>query len=113
MNFTFDLTISLGLILTLALTVWAWVRQQLATMRTGFDAAKDERRDLDKRLTTVERTVESLPGQKDVHGMQLTMSEIKGELREMRAVMAGNSQIMGRLENIVTRHEDHLLEGKR
>lgn len=31
----------------------------------------------------------------------------------MEAVLEGNQQIMGRLESIVSRHEDHLLKGSR
>lgn len=111
MNFTFDLTISLGLIVTLALALLSWVKHQLNDVRKGFEDARSSRGDLDRRLTVVENTVASLPGQRDVHGLQLTMANIAGELREMRAVMAGNAQIMGRLETIVTRHEDHLLQG--
>ena len=38
---------------------------------------------------------------------------MRGELKEMRAVMEGNTKIMARVENIVARHEDHLLEGRK
>lgn len=111
MNFTFDLTVSLTLIVTLALALLGWVRHQLTDVRKGFDTARSERAEIESRLTRVESTVDNLPGQKEIHGVQLTLANINGELREMRAVMAGNSQIMSRLENIVSRHEDHLLDG--
>lgn len=65
----------------------------------------------DARISALEQTVMGLPGKDDMHALHLGMSELRGELREMRAVMTGNSQIMGRLESIVTRHEDHLLGG--
>lgn len=110
MNFTFDLTISLGLIATLALALIGWVRHRLARVDTGFETAKDERRDLAMRVTAVEQAVASLPGHKEVHNLQLTMANIAGELREMRAMMDGSKQIMARVESMVTRQEDHMLE---
>lgn len=67
--------------------------------------------ELDRRLARVEQTIAALPGRDQLHQLQLNLVEIGGELREMRAIMDGNTKIMGRLENIVSRHEDHLLDG--
>lgn len=67
--------------------------------------------DHDQRLATLEQTQRSMPTKDDMHALHLGMSEMRGDLREMRAAMDGSRQIMGRLETIVTRHEDHLLEG--
>lgn len=69
--------------------------------------------DHDQRLATLEQTQGSMPRKDDIHQLHLGMSELRGDLREMRAVMDGSRQIMGRLETIVTRHEDHLLEGSK
>jgi hypothetical protein len=38
---------------------------------------------------------------------------LKGEIVAMREVMAGNAAIMTRLENVVARHDAHLLEAGR
>lgn len=70
------------------------------------------------RLTTVEQEVVALqqrvsavPGQAELHALALTLERIQGDLKAMRALMDGNGMIMSRLEDIVTRHEDHLLNG--
>ena len=65
----------------------------------------------ESRISSIEQTVQAMPGKDDMHALQLELVKLTGSLNEMRAVMEGNTQIMERLENIVSRHEDHLLEG--
>lgn len=67
--------------------------------------------DHDQRLIGIEQAQKSMPGKDDIHALHLGMAEMRGDLREMRAAMDGSAAIMGRLESIVSRHEDHLLEG--
>ncbi len=67
--------------------------------------------DHDQRLASLEQAQNSMPTKDDIHSLHLGMAEMRGDLREMRAAMDGSRQIMGRLETIVTRHEDHLLDG--
>lgn len=62
-----------------------------------------------KRLELIERQIAGAPGRDDMHALHIGLTEMHGDLREMRATMKGNNDIMQRLENIVTRHEDHLL----
>lgn len=66
---------------------------------------------LDARLASVEQTLRGMPGKDDIHGVQLALSDMRGDLKNMQTSMSGNMEIMRRLELIVTRHEDHLLEG--
>lgn len=62
------------------------------------------------RLSDLERRVSGLAAREDIHQLQLEIATQTGELKEMRALMKGQSEIMERLEVVVTRHEDHLLE---
>ena len=66
-----------------------------------------------ERLTDLERRVEDLPSKDDIHKLDLTLVSIKGELGTMRQMITGQGEIMQRLERIVTRHEDHLLETRK
>lgn len=59
--------------------------------------------DHDQRVAALEQAQRAAPAQADFHRLELSMSEMRGDVREMRA-------ILGRMETIVTRHEDHLLE---
>ncbi len=65
----------------------------------------------ENRIAAVEQTVQTMPGKDDMHSLQIELVKQTGSLNEMRAVMEGNAKIMARLETIVSRHEDHLLEG--
>jgi len=62
-------------------------------------------------IAGLNQTVGSMPGHAALHQLELTLASMGGDLREMRAVMEGNAKVMQRLELVVTRHEDHLLDG--
>ena len=65
----------------------------------------------ENRIAAIEQTVQTMPGKDDMHSLQLELVKQTGSLNEMRAVMEGNAKIMARLEAIVSRHEDHLIDG--
>jgi hypothetical protein len=113
---TFDATVSLSLLLSLATIVFSWWRTRedrsakaVADVNKLVGNLKDDLGALKSRVTDVERTIGDKPGSNDMHALTLALSEMRGELREIRAVMGGNQKIMERVENIVARHEDHLL----
>lgn len=62
------------------------------------------------RISGVEQSQRQLPSTQDMHELELAMEGLKGEIKTMSAVMAGQSAIMERLEAIVSRHENHLLK---
>ena len=65
----------------------------------------------DQRMTAAEQTIKSMPEKDDIHSIELQMVDMVGSLKEIRAIMDGNAKIMECVETIVSRHEDHLLEG--
>lgn len=65
---------------------------------------------LDQRLSSVEQSQRVLPSKDDMHELELAMERLKGEMKTMSQVMAGQSAIMERMEAIVGRHEEHLLK---
>jgi len=65
------------------------------------------------RLQSVEQAQRSTPAREDLHKLQLAMADLQGEIKVMSTKLAGSSQIMERLEDVVSRHEQHLLEGAR
>jgi len=64
-----------------------------------------------QRLSSLEQAQKSMPSKEDVHRIALTMVEMQGDVKAMRAEMEGNMGIMERLEAVVSRHENHLLKG--
>jgi Protein of unknown function (DUF2730) len=66
---------------------------------------------LGQRLGSLEQAQKSMPTRDDVHKIALTMVEMQGDVKAMRAEVEGNMAIMERLEAVVSRHENHLLKG--
>lgn len=68
---------------------------------------------IERALGSLQQTVEHLPGKSEIHRLEITLTQISGQMGTIGATMEGQREIMQRLEAIVSRHEDHLLEGKR
>jgi len=79
---------------------------QLESHRTRIDAAE-------VRQGRIEQEVENMPGRAELHRLELTLTQMAGNLSTICESMNGQREIMKRLENIVTRHEDHLLGDRR
>lgn len=91
--------------------VYTWWRTRDQNVEARFKAGSERMDRLDARMASVEQTLRGMPTRDDLHHLHLTMKEMQGDLRTMNAVMEGNTKIMGRLEVIVGRHENHLLDG--
>jgi len=95
---------ALSLMLNFGLSLWGLLASGSRANKTRLDDHDARLARHDTRLSGVEQALRALPAKDDLHGLQLALTELRGEMRETRA-------IMGRLEDIVTRHEDHLLQG--
>ena len=84
--------------------------QETASKLTDLDRSNAA---LKGRLDAMERSIAAAPGREDVHALHIALADLKGDMKAMQATMEGNGKIMQRLETIVTRHEDHLLDGGR
>lgn len=109
MILTFDATVTLPLIVSVATLIFAWFRTRRSAVDERFKSGADRMDRHESRLQTLEQTVKSMPGREDVHKIELALERVSGTMGRMEAVMEGNQQIMSRLEIIVSRHEDHLL----
>jgi len=100
-----------GVILPLLTAIYAFI----ATRRKDLDRKLEEGRErMDRhsaRIDRMEQTLQGMPGKDDMHALQLELIKQTGAMEKMAAVMEGNAKITERLEIIVTRHEQHLLDG--
>jgi hypothetical protein len=95
---------ALSLILNFGLSLYGLLSSGARANKLRLDRHETMLGEQDKRLGRVEQTMRGMPAKDDLHGLQLSMERMAGDLREMRA-------IMGRMESVVGRHEDHLLDG--
>jgi hypothetical protein len=113
----FDFRVTLPFILTLATLFYTWWRTRDRNVEDKFKAVDErfklgsERMDRhDTRLNSIEQTLRDLPVKADMHALQLSMSEMRGEMKVMATAMSGSNSLMERLEAVVSRHEEHLLK---
>lgn len=85
--------------------------QRLAETETRLLEAERGMERNSAQIAALSQTVNAMPGHSALHQLEITLTSMRGDLREMSAVMEGNAKVMARLEMVVTRHEDHLLDG--
>lgn len=104
---------ALALILSFGTTVWTIFSgpsrknaDRIAEMRLEINAQA-------MRLASLEQAMINVPKTNDIHQLELAMTRLQGEMKNVSTAMQGQSQIMERLETIVGRHENHLLDGSK
>lgn len=111
----FDPTVSFSLILSVAAMLFAWFRTRrqdidtkLADVGTRLTAGARRMDALDARVAATESGLQAMPGQGEVHRLELHMAQMAGDLRVVSQRLQGNHEMLTRIESVVSRHEDHL-----
>lgn len=110
MSFSFDSTITISLVFSILVFLFAWYRTRDDKLTARLKNGSDRMDRQEARINQLEQSVTTLPNKDDLHALQLEMVRQTGSLAEMSASFQGSVKIMERLEAIVSRHEDHLLE---
>jgi len=105
---TFSFLLSIGTLL------FAWLRTRRQDVEDRFKIGSDRMKLFERRLDSLEKDVEAKPAKDEMHQIELHLAGLAGEMKAMAASQRGTNDILRRLESVVGRHEDHLLEtGKR
>jgi Protein of unknown function (DUF2730) len=109
MNIDVDLLLKIA---SFVLSVGAILYTLYATRRKDVDvrfkAGSDRMDSQEMRILALESTVQNMPGKDEMHQLQLTMTEMAGDLKAVREGMSGLRAGQARQESILGRHEDHL-----
>lgn len=100
--------IALSQLLTFGLTVWNLMSSGAKANARRLDEHGTRLQTHGERITQLENTVAALPGNKDLQTLTVALSDVRGDLKAIQAVINGQQEIMKRIENSVSRHEDHL-----
>lgn len=103
--------IALSQLLTFSLTVWNLMSSGARSNAKQLLEHTDRFNRHEGRISTVEQSLLAMPNKNEMHLLQLEMSGLRGDIRVMQATWEGSTKLMERMENIVGRHEDHLLDG--
>ena len=110
---TVDWTLSVPFIFSVGAMIYTYFMTRRQDVEKRFKAGSKRMDDLEAQLAKTSMRVDALPEKDDMHAMQLTLSEMAGSLNTMSERLRSSNEIMRRLETVVNRHEDHLLENKK
>ena len=119
MNFDPDLVLKYAnFMLTIAVGIYAFfvtrrkdVEKQFEAVEEQFKAGSKKFAAVELRVELLESAVQELPKKEDMHALAITLSEMGGDMKAMRASLRAMTDSLARTERIVSRHEDHLLNG--
>ncbi|SMF85798.1 Protein of unknown function [Tistlia consotensis] len=83
--------------------VWS-MRKEFAT-KADVAEVKESVGNLAGRVELVERDLEHLPSKDDLNKLQLELAKVVGELREVRSDYRHLMENQGRIDQVLTRHE--------
>jgi len=89
---------------------YAWFATRRKDVDKRLKEGSDKMDGHELRIQALEQVTSQLPDKDQHHELRLTLAEMAGDMKAMRATMRGMSESMTRTESIVGRHEDHLRE---
>ena len=114
MSFDLDTFIK---VVSFALSIGAMIYAFFVNRRKDVDerfAAGSKRMDQqDRDIAALRQTVAAMPEKDDLHQVQLAMSELTGQMRVLGGQIEAQREVLKRIERVVGRHEDHLLDGSK
>ena len=100
----------------LATVFYGWgiyhLSRRFAT-REEFRAVKTEQEDMSARLELLERRMETVPDAKTLHKIDLSLMELRGDMKEVRGRMDGMETSITGLKNEISMLIEHHLENSR
>ncbi|PCH70272.1 MAG: hypothetical protein COC12_08435 [Rhodobacteraceae bacterium] len=104
----FDLTITAALLLNLLTLAFVWYRTRRQVVDERFHDGRKRMDSFDLDIAALKQSVAAMPGRDDIHELQMTMSEMGGDMKAMRANMKAVADSLARQESVSARHEDYL-----
>lgn len=116
----FDWTVSVSLLISVVAMAVAFFKGRRKDLDEKFDGvniglriASDRMTDLERRIARAEQSIESMPGKDELHRVELAIRDMAGDIKAMTASQRSANDMLRRLDTVVTRHEDHLLDTKK
>ncbi|MEM1077441.1 MAG: DUF2730 family protein [Pseudomonadota bacterium] len=110
MTFDFDPTVTISAALSVIAMFVAWFRTRRADLENRLKQGSDQMDDMDRRLVAAEQKIAALPETGELHRLELHLTEISGDMKAMAASMRGQSDMIRTMKDVLSRHEQHLME---
>lgn len=99
-----------GFMLSIAAMIYAWFMSRRKDVDERIGEVAKAHAELEGRVAKIENLITAMPGKDDMHRLEMTLMDMGGDMKAMRATMKAMSESLSRTEGIVSRHEDHLRE---
>jgi len=112
-TFTYDLTITAGVIVAILSGLIAWIRSRGKAIDDKI-AAHDERMGRhETRIAATEQTLNHMPAKGDLHALQISLADIRGELGRLSEAQKAATSHAIRTDSVLERVEGYLLQERR
>lgn len=102
----------LAFVISIGVGIYAFFVNRRKDVDQRFHDGTQRMNRLQERISTIEHEVKQMPGKDEVSDLRVMLADMGGDMKAMTATMLAMSKSMERLENSVSRHEDHLREKK-
>ncbi|WP_439523193.1 DUF2730 family protein [Marivita sp.] len=103
---------ALALLISVAVGVYAFFVNRRTDVDQRFHDGTQRMNRLQERISNLETEFKQMPGKDEVTDLRLLLADMGGDMKAMTATMHSMAKSMERLENSVTRHEDHLRDSR-
>ena len=103
------LQIATGLISVLAVVV-AFFATRRKEINERLSAGSKRMDGFDLTIQAMQTQIQNMPGKDDQHRVELAISRMSGDLKEVRAQLGANGELMTRVMTVLERQESYLLE---
>lgn len=112
MEIDFDTFLKLAsFLLSISAVVYSFFVNRKKDTDERFAAGTKRMTKIEQRVADVEHDISTMPAKDDMHRLEIAMTEMAGEMKAVGAHISSQRDVMRRIESVVTRHEDHLLDG--
>ena len=87
----------------------AFVATRRKAINDRLEAGSKRMDGYDLAIQSMQAQINNMPGKDDIHRLELMVARMSGDLREMRAGVEANHELLNRFTRIVERQEEHLL----
>lgn len=108
-TFTYDLTITAGVVVSIVSGLILWIRSRGKAVDDRMTAMDDRLGRHEARISSTEQTLNHMPAKDDLHALQVTMSDIRGELGRLGEAQTAANQRAERQEVKLDMVHEYLL----
>ncbi len=91
----------INILISLGAVFYVWLTARSRGNEKGLKALTETVTDLDRRVVKIEGELEHLPTKEGQHRLELAMSELAGDMKQMAEALTGTKNTVARMEIVL------------